>query len=359
VPLLAWPGAARAAGPAADRAADRAVFEARCALCHGSDGRGAPGRAAFDLPLPDFTDCSFASREADADWLAVIRQGGPARGFSPVMPPHAAALSAAEIAAVLRHLRRFCEDARWPPGELNLPRPLVTEKAFPEDEALVETFVDTNRDGRVATELLFEKRIGPRSQVEIALPFVALERPERPGSWNAGIGDLVLAAKHAFFHSGERGSIASLGAEVVLPTGDEDRGLGGGTTVFEPYLAVGQLLPGGAFLQLQALGELPVDRDRADEVQLRATLGRTWRIGRYGRAVSPMVEAVGVWAFEPDGTVEQWELVPQVQIALSRRQHVRLNLGARIPITDAGERPTRFGIYLLWDWFDGGLLEGW
>ncbi len=348
-----------AAPPAAAEPDGAALFEARCAQCHGQDGRGGPGTQAFQMPMPDFTDCAFSAREPDSDWAAVIHLGGPGRGFSPLMPAHAETLTAAEIAAVLAHLRSLCRDERWPRGELNLPRPLVTEKAFPEDEAVATVFANTNRGGEVVSELLFEKRFGPRSQVELSLPFVARERPDSSGSWNGGVGDLGLGVKHAFFHSLDWGTIASLGAEVKLPTGDDDRGLGKGTTVFEPYLAWGQILPGGAFLQVQALGEFPTDRGIPDEFQLRSALGTSFTLKPFGRVISPMVEAVGSWAFVGGGVDEQWDLVPQVQIPLNRRQHIRLDLGVRIPLTDAGRRPTRFGIYLLWDWYDGGLLDGW
>jgi hypothetical protein len=33
--------------------------------------------------------------------------------------------------------------------------------------------------------------------------------------------------------------------------------------------------------------------------------------------------------------------------------------GVRIPVNKWDERPVELMVYLLWDWFDGGLLEGW
>jgi hypothetical protein len=36
-----------------------------------------------------------------------------------------------------------------------------------------------------------------------------------------------------------------------------------------------------------------------------------------------------------------------------------LNFGVRTPVTDTAERDTKVIVYLLWDWFDGGLTEGW
>jgi hypothetical protein len=51
--------------------------------------------------------------------------------------------------------------------------------------------------------------------------------------------------------------------------------------------------------------------------------------------------------------------MPEMQVTLSRRQHVRANLGLRIPATNTASRPVQLMFYLLWDWQDGKLLEGW
>ena len=57
----------------------------------------------------------------------------------------------------------------WPRGEFNLPRPLFTEKAFPEDEIVVTTAVGAGSPGTVEAEFLYEKRFGPTGMLEIAL----------------------------------------------------------------------------------------------------------------------------------------------------------------------------------------------
>ena len=43
----------------------------------------------------------------------------------------------------------------------------------------------------------------------------------------------------------------------------------------------------------------------------------------------------------------------------SKRKHVRANFGVRMPMDDLATRPMQAMGYLLWDWFDGGLDEGW
>jgi hypothetical protein len=361
---LALLGAALAAANTSPALADtsdpgREAFEQICATCHGADGKGGPGEQNLRVPMPDFTDCAFASREPDADWLAVAHEGGPARGFSPLMPPHGQSLGAETLQLVIAHVRKFCTDARWPAGELNLPRPQLTEKAFPEDEAVVEVATNAEHETSASLELIYEKRIGPRAQIEVALPF-AIEEASG-GSNEAGVGDVALGGKLALWHSKERGGIVSVAGELVLPTGDRDRGLGGGTVVLEPSLLWGQVLPRDFFLHAQLLGEFPTRGDRGeDEVQLRLALGKSLFEDRgFGREWAPMLELVTTRVLahgEPDFEVD---VAPQLHVALNRRQHVRFSLGARVPLTQTDERPVRALVYLLWDWYDGGFFAGW
>ena len=77
---------------------------------------------AFEEEIPDFTDCDFAAREPDGDWIAVAHEGGPVRGFSEMMPAFRGALTVEQLGRVMSYIRTLCTDARWPPGELNLPR---------------------------------------------------------------------------------------------------------------------------------------------------------------------------------------------------------------------------------------------
>jgi hypothetical protein len=51
--------------------------------------------------------------------------------------------------------------------------------------------------------------------------------------------------------------------------------------------------------------------------------------------------------------------VTQFQVTLSTRQHVMASVGLRIPITNRATRASELVFYLLWDWHDGGVLEGW
>ena len=60
-----------------------------------------------------------------------------------------------------------------------------------------------------------------------------------------------------------------------------------------------------------------------------------------------------------DGAVANIDVVPQFQVTLNRRQHVRADFGLQIPASNRDGRSKQFVFYVLWDWFDGGFLEGW
>ncbi len=334
------------------------LYESSCASCHGLDGRGEErSRVGFALALPDFSDCSFATREPDLDWGAVIHEGGPARGFDPLMPAFGDVLSQAEIDAVLGHVRGFCDSRWWPRGDLNFPRALLTEKAFPEDELVLSSALPTEVPLGIGNKLIYETRIAPMGQVEAIVPF-SFDDLEGDG-WSGGLGDVALGTKWVVFHSLDLGSIVSLAGEIKLPTGRPDLGYGKGVTIFEPFVSYGQALPFDGFFQFMGGGEISTDTALAGhEVFGRAALGMTFTQGLAGRAWSPMLEVAAVQDWEPDAPVH-WDLVPQLQVTLSQRQHLIASVGARIPVDRFGTEPPQLMMYLLWDWFDGPLHEGW
>src|SRR6185503_12273335 len=129
--------------------------------------------------------------------------------------------------------------------------------------------------------------IGARNQLELAVPFSILE--QTPGQRAGGIGDIALGFKRDLFHSFSKGSIFSAAGEITLPTGDKNKELGSGTTIFETFVAYGQILPRSSFLQFQGGLELPADRTRPDEAFWRTAVGKSYLRGGYGRSWSPMV----------------------------------------------------------------------
>lgn len=331
------------------------LYQAACVACHGLDGKGAPRSVVgFDTPLPDFSNCKFSTSEPDLDWLATIHLGGRVRALDQKMPAFGDALSDEEIERLVTYLHGFCTDRAWPRGDLNVPRALVTEKAFPENEAFIITAVPTSYTDRVETRFVYEHRIGARSQYEVIVPFNVVHGP---GRWSRGIGDIALAFKRVVFDSPSRGSILSAGSEMIFPTGKETEFLGNRLTIFEPFGTFSQTLPHQAFLHLHAGFELPLNVQTANEFFWRAAVGKTFTQGRWGRAWSPIVEVLGVRELAFDEPAF-WDLLPELQVTLSRRQHIMVNGGVRIPLNLRSRSSTAI-VSVLWDWYHGGLFSGW
>jgi mono/diheme cytochrome c family protein len=366
IALIVWTGTLEAAAaqppnPAAPLRGGEELFRGGCAGCHGPNGAGMPeATIGFEKPatFPDFTQCDQTTPELEADWWSVIHEGGPARGFSPIMPAFGDLLTAPQIDALVKYLRSLCSDRRWPLGELNLPRPLNTEKAFPEDETVYTASVGARGVHDVVSEVAYEHRFGLRNQLEVSVPISVMHDPA--GAVQAGVGDIGIGVKRALLASMRTGTIASVQGGVHLPTGNRDRGLGTGTAVFELFGAFGQLLPSESFVQAQVGTDLPVDTaDTPRSVFGRFAVGKSLRGGNsFGRLWTPMLELLS----DRDllhGAPTNLDLVPQMQVTLSRRQHVRASVGVQVPVNHTAGRPVQISFYLLWDWFDGGLLEGW
>jgi len=343
------------------RAPGRDIFRTTCVACHGADGRGAPDSTrGFEPPptFPDFTGCVATAREPDRFWSAIVHNGGPERGFSEIMPSFREALTSDQIAQVLEYVRGFCREPAWPHGNLNFPRALVTEKAFPEDEMVMDFAVNAEGSAGLTDKVVYEKRLGSRGQLDVSLPF----RFDKagPGNWLGGAGDLVTGYKHVMLANLRTGSILSLAGEAVWPTGNAALGRGKGVTVFESFASFGQVLPKGGFLQFQSGVELPTHTDEVNRaVFWRTVLGKSLApdSGR-GRLWSPMVELLADRELA-SGERINWDVVPQFQVTINRRQHIRANIGIRLPVNDFGPRSTQILFYLLWDTFDGGILDGW
>jgi len=162
ISLRAQPGAAAIAVPAAPvleaNSSGEAIYQAACTTCHGADGRGAPRTSVgFETPLPDFTDCPTSTPEPDVQWRAIITNGGPARAFSQIMPSFKDLLTPEQIVKVVDHLRSLCTENTWPRGDLNLPRAMITEKAFPENETVVTGAINARGTPGIASAAMLAR----------------------------------------------------------------------------------------------------------------------------------------------------------------------------------------------------------
>ena len=105
---------------------------------------------------------------------------------------------------------------------------------------------------------------------------------------------------------------------------------------------------------------MPADTKKAPQAVFAHTaVGKTFTQNHgFGRIWTPMVEILGDRDLVTAAKTN-WDIVPQMQFSLSKRQHILANVGVRRPVNNISGRTTQLVFYVLWDWFDGGLREGW
>lgn len=326
-----------------------ALYARACAACHGADGGGlAPDSAlaaSFDRQPASFLDPLFNSREPAGDWRLVVQHGGKRLGLSDKMPAYDEALSEAQIDALVGYLKSLPPEAeRYPPGDLNLTRPIATTKAFPEDEALIINRWEPRDDGAdtLLTTLYYARRFGPRGHAEVKLTH------ESKGS-ESFLEELEVEYKHVVSYSLERRILHSLGAEIAVPLEDDDA-----PEVLIPYYAVAKVLAPRATFQGQLRAKLPTD-DLGDGVaELRGVVH--WLPSEWPRSVTPGVELTLAEPFSGGSGVAT--LIPQLYAGLSKGGHVAFAVGVEIPLTDEAY-DYRVRSFLLWDIADGPFWQGW
>ena len=306
-----------------------ALYQAWCSKCHGTDGRGrAAASTRLAVPPADLQECQASTAEPEARWIGIVTRGGAAFGLSLDMPAFGEAGTPAQIRAVVRYARSLCGESGWPPGELNLPRPYLVEKAFPENEWVV------TEAGR-GQALIYERRFGKRLQIEgeARTVFDSVDRP---------FDGVTAALKYNVWHSLERRALASLGVEATPPLGRQER------WEIEPFLSFGAN-PRPVVLQ----GEVVASWEKADGVTaLSYRLGVGQELGR----VVPMLEAG--WTVPRKGE-HALSLYPQLWVRLSRLGHVAASVGAALPAVGPEPRHPRLIAFLLWDYGDAPLSRGW
>jgi len=113
VPLTAMAVSATSGVPEAGKL----IYEQRCAVCHGPQGRGDGPEAPFLSPRPGSLVSAGTSVKSDADLLAVIANGKP-RTAMPAWKDLLTDEEQRDVLAYIRTLVRFYKPpAQQPPNE--------------------------------------------------------------------------------------------------------------------------------------------------------------------------------------------------------------------------------------------------
>ncbi len=228
--------------------------------------------------------------------------------------------------------------------------PLVTRRPVLERELEVRVSETKSRDGR-------ETRIAPA----VAMPIVTwwqltLEMPvvftdPRRGDAAGGAGDLELESKFLLFTSTDSRTQLSTGLSLTLPTGSEQRDLGGQTAV-EPFLSAGTVRGRSYLVAEIAYGWSLNDAGPHPKGQtLTAGLAAGYAVRPWLIPLLELTTVTRVQGALPPGARDrrgrpQLYIAPGVNVQLLRE--VTLGIGIQLPVTSA--RTFDYALHCSMDW---------
>ena len=268
------------------------------------------------------------------------------------MPAFRDALSQGQIGMVIDYLRGLCTEKTWPRGNFNLPRPLITEKAFPEDEVVLTGVTNLHGAPGGNATVIYEKRIGPSGMIEAAVPY---KIAHDSGVTRSGFGDIALGYKRKLFDSLKEGFHLQRGRRGDCPDRKSAHwATGPGLPFLKPSRPTGRFFLRAVLSSSIRGSNFSTQPDKLPRAYyLHTAIGKTFITGKgFGRWWTPMTEFIADRDLE-SGAVTNWDVVPQIQIPISKRMHILANVGFRIPVNNtAGPAQT------IPDLFPVGL-RGW
>ena len=100
----------------------RALYDAHCAVCHGTTGKGdGPGARVVRQPMRDFSDPAAMQAVSDGFLFEMTKKGSSQFGRSNAMPAWGMKLSDGEIHDVVAYIRSLARGKPPAPGRKDAP----------------------------------------------------------------------------------------------------------------------------------------------------------------------------------------------------------------------------------------------
>ncbi len=207
-----------------------------------------------------------------------------------------------------------------------------TENAYIERKIRPDLFVATADEGeRYTLQVEVEWALVPNLSLITHVPFHHLSPAVGPSP--TGLGDVSIGPKLAVINDRRR-FILALGADLELPTGDADRGLGEEHAAAAPFLLAWIPFGGERRWLLQTSGHLdvPLAGDEDPHAEVSAALSWTSPLG-----LTPIVE--GIAEFSTGGGPAAWAVAPQFRWEVAH--HWEIGAAVRLPVSGPKEEDIR------------------
>ena len=137
-----WLGSGSMPALSSGQTSGKEVYATHCATCHGESGKGDGSSATGFATKPfDLTSGRLMNSLPDEFLVDIVRDGGPAHGLAPTMPPFNRTLSRSQIEQVVAYTRTLAQ----PPYEPGTAQPLVRPARAPRQPIFFNHVVHANQ----------------------------------------------------------------------------------------------------------------------------------------------------------------------------------------------------------------------
>ena len=229
------------------------------------------------------------------------------------------------------------------PG-VGLSHPIVIESPLPETKLRLNYgFADSGEGVEHVAEVEGEYAFTQNFSIEAVLPYAFVNPDE--GSSEHGLGDAILAFKYAPYNWVDRNFLPAVGLEVVLPTGDDDKGIGSDHIVeLEPFVRLGYWTGKFEFIGSFAVG-IPLNQtsEEQDEEDFALAYGVS-TLYHVAPSLQALVEVDGESVFGAED-VSALYVSPGVTFQPYDDKSVSFGVGVTLPVTD--DRDFDYAINLM------------
>ncbi|HEY0008766.1 MAG TPA: transporter [Tepidisphaeraceae bacterium] len=218
------------------------------------------------------------------------------------------------------------------PG-VDLSHPIVIESPLPETKLRVNySFSDGGDESAHVAEIEAEYAFTQNFSIEAVLPYVFLN-PDDGASEN-GLGDSIIAFKFASYAWIDQRVLPAVGFEVILPTADEEKGLGSDHVVeLEPFFRIGYWSGPFEFIGSVSVG-IPLNQTDEESEEEDFALGYGVSVLYHAApSLQALVEFHGESVYGAED-VHAFYISPGATFQPFADKSINVGVGATLPVTD-------------------------
>jgi len=220
---------------------------------------------------------------------------------------------------------------------LHFSHPLIAESPSPDTKVRLDYFFSHDNEAdedTIRAEL--EYAFARWGSIELNLPYAFVDSDE--GAGTSGVGNIDVGLKLACYCFEEYGVLLGGGIELVLPTGDDNKGIGSNNELeVEPFIDVGFKIDRFEIVGFLAFG-IPTNESEDEKDGVDLELGYNLSLMYHlADQLKLLLEIDGEAIVSGEENESIMNITPGVKVKPWHDTPLEMGVGVRLPITDDKE----------------------